>query len=113
MSAGTRCIATGTYLGCLISGGEIVRAALERIIEQAGEVDATAAAVVAAIQAYSKINAAGQWVERTEHVNLNELFDRMTREELEAYAKEGALPGWFESATGAADTRLVEGPNEQ
>jgi hypothetical protein len=29
------------------------------------------------------INAAGQWVER-EQVNLNELFERMTQEELEA-----------------------------
>lgn len=49
-----------------------VRAALERIIEKAGEVDATAAAVVAAVQAYSRISAAGQWVDRSEHVNLNE-----------------------------------------
>jgi hypothetical protein len=36
-----------------------VRAALERIIEKAGEVDVTASAVVAAVQAYAKINSAG------------------------------------------------------
>src|SRR6202051_2301661 len=60
-----------------------VRAALERIIEKAGEVEVTAASVVAAIQAYSKINAAGQWVDRSEHVNLNELFERMTLQEME------------------------------
>ena len=36
-----------------------VRAALERIIEKAGEVDPTAASVVAAVQAYSQINAPG------------------------------------------------------
>ena len=90
-----------------------VRAALERIIERAGEVDATAAAVVAAIQAYSKINAAGQWVDRREHVNLNELFDRMTREEMEAYAKEGTLPAWFENVVGATGTDGGEAPNEQ
>jgi len=47
-----------------------VRTALERIIERAGEVDVTAAAVVAAVQAYSKINSTGQWVERSEHLNL-------------------------------------------
>jgi hypothetical protein len=29
---------------------------------------------------------------------LNELFDRMTREELEAYAHDGTLPGWFTDA---------------
>jgi hypothetical protein len=38
----------------------------ERIIEPAGEVDVTASAVVSAVQAYSKIDAAGQWIERTE-----------------------------------------------
>jgi hypothetical protein len=35
-------------------------------------------AVVAAIQAYSKINAAGQRIERTEQVSLSDLFDRMS-----------------------------------
>lgn len=81
-----------------------LHSALERIIERAGDVEVTAAAVVSAIAAYAKINANGQWVERTEHVNLNELFDRMTTEEMEAYAKEGTLPAWFEctlSATGS------------
>jgi hypothetical protein len=82
-------------LGLFEKRGRNVRAALERIIEQVGEVDVTASAVVAAVQAYAKINAAGQWVDRSEHVNLNELFDRMTAEELEAYARDGVLPAWF------------------
>jgi len=72
-----------------------VRAALEGIIERAGEVEITAASVVAAVQAYAKINAAGQWIDRTETVNLHELFDRMTAAELETYARDGALPDWF------------------
>jgi hypothetical protein len=78
-----------------------VRAALERIIEKGGEVDVTAAAVVAAVQAYAKINAAGQWIERSEQVNLNQLFERMSREELEAYAQDGSLPAWFTQTVGA------------
>jgi hypothetical protein len=77
-----------------------IRAALERIIERAGDVEVTASAVVAAIQACAKINAQGQWIDRTEHVNLNELFDRMTRDELEAYAKDAKLPDWFTQAVG-------------
>jgi hypothetical protein len=81
-----------------------VRAALERIIEKAGAVDATAAAVVAAVQAYSKINATGQWIERSESVNLNELFDRMTTAELEAYARDGSLPDWFTRTVGATES---------
>jgi len=78
-----------------------VRTALEKIIEKAGEVNVGAAAVVSAVTAYAKINASGLWVERTEQVSLNQLFDRMTREEMEAYAKDGQLPLWFERAVGA------------
>jgi hypothetical protein len=45
-----------------------VRAALERIIEKADEVEVTAGSVVAAVQAYAKINAQGQWIDRAENV---------------------------------------------
>ena len=78
-----------------------IRAALERIIEKAGEVDVTASAVVAAVQAYAKINAAGEWIDRTETVSMNDLFERMSTEELESYAQSGALPGWFEATVGS------------
>jgi hypothetical protein len=80
-----------------------VRAALERIIEKAGEVDVTASAVVAAVQAYAKINAAGEWIDRSETVSLNQLFERMSTEEMEAYAQSGALPGWFRAIVGATE----------
>ena len=78
-----------------------VRAALERIIEKAGDVDVTAGAVVAAIQAYSKINSAGRWIDRTENISLNDLFQRMTKDELEHYAETGSLPEWFLESVGA------------
>jgi len=78
-----------------------VRAALERIIEKAGEVEVNAASVVSAVSAYARINSRGEWVERAETVNLNELFQRMTSAELEAYAKTGTLPDWFQVPTGA------------
>lgn len=78
-----------------------VQAALESIIERANEVEVTAPAVVAAVQAYAKINAQGQWIDRTEHVNLNELFERMTQAELETYARDGNLPDWFTQIVGA------------
>ena len=68
-----------------------VRAALEKIIERAGEVEVNATAVVNAVAAYSRINAAGQWVERSERIDLNHLFDRMTALELEQYARDGKL----------------------
>jgi len=77
------------------------RAALERLIESAGDVEVNAAAVVGAVRAYASINSLGQWVERSERIDLNALFDRMTRDELEAYARDGSLPEWFTRTVGA------------
>lgn len=73
-----------------------------------------AGAVACAIQAYAKINSAGQWVDRTERVNLNDLFARMTAEELETYARDGLLPDWFASIVGAkpVDEDQETSPND-
>lgn len=99
--------------GLLAKRQRNIRAALEKIIEKAGDVEVTSAAVVAAVQAYSKINALGQWIDRSEHVNLNELFERMTRDELEAYAKDGTLPPWFTEVLGATPSDGGDPENAQ
>jgi len=78
-----------------------VRAALEAIIERAADVDVTASAVVAAVQAYAKINSAGEWIDRSEQVSISQMFDRMSTAELESYAQTGQLPHWFRGALGA------------
>jgi hypothetical protein len=89
-----------------------IRKALERIIEQAETVDVNASAVVAAIQAFAKINNSGQWVDHVQGTNMNELFDRMTREEMDAYARDGSLPEWFSTAIGATVNDSQEKRNE-
>jgi hypothetical protein len=66
-----------------------------------------------AVAAYTKINANGQWIERSEHVSLNELFDRMTPQEMESYAANGTLPTWFERTLGATPTNSQGGSNVQ
>jgi hypothetical protein len=91
----------GHALGLFEKRRRNIRAALERIIEKAGEVDVTASSVVAAVQAYAKINAAGEWIDRTETVSLNDLFERMSTEELESYAQSGALSEWFRATVGS------------
>lgn len=100
-------------LGLMEKRRRNIRAALEQIIEKAGDVEANASAIVSAVAAYAKINANGQWVERSEHVSLNDLFDRMTREEMETYAKEGVLPAWFEQYVSATATDSRGEPNGQ
>ena len=89
-------------LGLMDKRARNVRAALEKIIEKAGEVEVTSAAVVSAVSAYARINTAGQWVERSEHIDLNALFERMSSAELDAYAREGTLPEWFTSVVGGS-----------
>lgn len=85
-----------------------VRAALERIIEKIDDVPVSAGAVVQAIITYARINSQGQLVERSEQVNLNDLFEQMTWEELEAYAKNGELPQWFTRQMGATPVNSSE-----
>ena len=89
-----------------------IRAALERIIEKAGEVEVNAAAVVSAVSTYARINARGEFVERSETVNLNALFERMSTAELERYARDGELPAWFTGVLGAAAGHESEDENE-
>jgi len=89
-----------------------LRASLERIIEKAGEVEVNAAAVVSAASAYARINSRGEWVERTETVNLNAIFERLSVAELEAYAKDGVLPSWFTETLGATASDSQEAENE-
>jgi hypothetical protein len=89
-----------------------IRAALEKIIERAAEVDVNAASVVAAVSAYAKINGRGEWIERAETLNLNDLFERVTAPELEAYAADGILPSWFETTVGATPASSERERNE-
>jgi hypothetical protein len=89
-----------------------IRVPLERIIEKASDpaLQVTGATVVQAIAVYGKLNAQGQLIERRETVNLNELFERMTLGEKEAYAKEGKLPEWFTETVGS---QVATGPIKQ
>ena len=100
-------------LGLMDKRRRNVRAALEKIIEKAGDVEVSATAVVSAVAAYAKINANGQWIERSEHISLNELFDRMTPQEMENYAANGTVPTWFERTLGATPTNSQGGSNVQ
>jgi hypothetical protein len=83
-------------------------AALESLVERVDEVEVTGGVIVAAVQACAKINARGEWIEREETVNLDELFEHMSSDELKTYAERGTLPSWFQQAIGSAGRRNGE-----
>jgi hypothetical protein len=85
-----------------------IRAALEKIIEKAGEVQVNASAVVSAVTAYSRINAAGQMVDRAGRQDLQDMFERMSEAELEEYASSGKLPDWCKDLVGSKFSSDVE-----
>jgi hypothetical protein len=91
-------------IGLFVQRDRNIKAALARILEKAGRVRVTAASVVAAVTVYGKLNSAGRFVNRRETVDLNALFDRMSRDELETYAVSGTLPDWFERTVSLADS---------
>lgn len=90
-------------LGLNLKRQQNIRVPLERIIERSGDptLQVTGATIVQAIAVYGKLNAQGQLIERRETVNLNELFERMTLDEKEAYARDGKLPDWFTQTVGS------------
>ena len=92
--------------------GRNLRSALEQIIEKAGDVEVNVAGVVSAVSAYARINARGEWVERSEVVDLNALFERMSSAELENYARSGVLPDWFPAVSGR-NTNSSQGGNDE
>jgi hypothetical protein len=54
-----------------------------------------AAAIVAATQAYAKINAEGRWTDPPDRLNLADLMERMTPEEMMTYARDTVPPDRF------------------
>lgn len=67
--------------------------------------EVNAPAIVSAIVAFSKINSDGRFVERSERVDLNALFEKMSKSELEVYAQDGTLPLWFTQTIGKPATQ--------
>lgn len=71
-------------------------ASLSRFIERCHKVRPTAASFVSAVVAFSKLDARGRTVDRTEDIgtggSLEELFLKMNRGELLHYAETGQLP---------------------
>jgi len=75
--------------------------ALEGIIERVDFTPMNGSVIVSAIKAYAKINSVEQGVEQAQGTNPKELLERMSKEEREAFVRDGSLPEWFSVAIGA------------
>ena len=80
-----------------------VKTALANFIERCSRVRPSAAAFVSACIALSKMNEAGQTVERVavSSSNITAQFAGFTIGELEAFARDGILPEWYATALSA------------
>jgi len=81
--------------GLMERRGRNIREVLDRLIERADEVEVTGPFLLQVIDRRARMNARGEIVARSESVGRHELFDRMTVDELLAYAEAGVLPDWF------------------
>jgi hypothetical protein len=91
-----------------------VRAALTRVVEKGLDTAAiSGSALVAALGVLSKLDAAGQQVDRVEvHAKIASILPRMNDAELEMFAESGVLPTWVGSAVEAATGEQVNGPED-
>jgi len=81
---------------------------LELIIERLEWTSVTGAQIVAAINAYVKLQAEEQRREPTQSANVNLLFERMTEEERVGFLQKGTLPEWFSQAIAPAPSEGAE-----
>jgi hypothetical protein len=86
--------------------------ALEKIIERVDYTSVTGSQVISAIQTYAKLNRLGQGTEQAQGANPKELFERMSKEEREAFVRDGSLPVWFSRAKDATPDERQEGEQE-
>ena len=86
--------------------------AIEKIIERVDIMPMTGSQVVAAIQAYVKLNSPGKGTGQAQGTNPKELFGRMSKAEREAFVRDGSLPDWFSNGTGAIPSNSQEAEKE-
>jgi hypothetical protein len=82
--------------------------ALERIIERVDVTPMTGGQIVAAINAYVKLQSEGQRKEPPQNANVNLLFYRLTEEERVGCLQKGTLPEWFSKALAPAPSEGAE-----
>jgi cell division protein ZapA (FtsZ GTPase activity inhibitor) len=99
-------------LGLFTQRKHNVLAALEPIIEQSGQVTASASAVIAAIQLYQRLSREQEQLDKGQRSDSVELSDRILKEDREATAQNGSspesLPGTMESTPGAGKEDIGE-----
>jgi hypothetical protein len=58
---------------------------------------------VQAVVTLARINTQGQLVEPRNQATMHDVYDRMSPQELDVYAKYGTLPDWFDGMSSATN----------
>ncbi len=88
-----------------------IKMALERIIERLDIAPTSGSVVLSAIKHYEELTQREQG-EQVEGLTPKELFDGMSKDEREAFARDGSLPDWFSRPKGATAVDGREGEQE-
>ena len=84
--------------------------ALERLIEKVETVPVNnASVIIQAIIVLEKMRAEGKLEDADDMSSRRELFECMSIEEYEAYAKDGTLPSWYKTTKGSSGSSGSEG----
>jgi hypothetical protein len=89
-----------------------INRALERFIERVDTTIVNGSSIISAIKIYMKLNSAGQGTEQAQGADPKKLFERMSKEEREGFARDGTVPNWFSGAIGATPSDGQGGEKE-
>ena len=91
-----------------------IRMLLEKVIERVDNMPLEGPQIVSVIQTYVKLYSSGQGPAQAQGTNPKALLERMSKDERDAFARDGSLPGWFSREIGATpiDSQTAEKTSE-
>jgi len=85
---------------------------LEKLMERGDVTEINGSVVVSAYKLFRELVRAEERVGPVQGPDLKMLFERLSKEEREAYARDGSLPEWFTRALAATPTDSQQGEKE-
>ena len=85
---------------------------LENFMERGDMTPVSGSVILGAFKLHAKMTNGEQGAKQAQAPNPHKLFERMSKDERESFARDGSLPEWFSRATGATPDYSQEGDKE-